>query len=206
MPCSIQKSSLNPTSQFKQECPLISYAKIKTFFSLLKPYWCTESNTKVLLHHCLCRKELLCGTENCWGKQRPKLRTHLMPKKCLSHSTTDKAQGTALLALGRELTFLSIHSGRLSQWIRVSLAHLQVQSPLGDTSCKLEPGFALARQVLSPFRLTAPKVLPRGHWSLCNRPVRPRCLFAHHTTRKPEKDVEALRAATQQFGNHWSGL
>lgn len=86
-----------------------------------------------------------------------------MPKKCLSHSTTDKAQGMALLALGRELTFLSIHSGRLSQWIRVSLARLQVQSPLGDTSCKLETRLCTCQASALSFRLTAPKVLPTDH-------------------------------------------
>ena len=35
----------------------------------------------------------------------------------------------------------------------------------------------------------------QGPLILCNRPVKPHCLFAHHTAQKPERDEEALRAA-----------
>lgn len=35
----------------------------------------------------------------------------------------------------------------------------------------------------------------KGPLILCNRPVKPHCLFAHHTTQKSERDVETLSAA-----------
>lgn len=175
MPCSIQESSIPHHNSNRNA---LSSARQ----TLSSPRWnrtnAQKATPKTYSTKSLCRKELLGGTENCCGKQRPELRTHLTPKKCPSQSTTDKAQRMALLALGRELTFLFIHSGRLSQWIRVSLAHLQVQSPMGDTSCKLETRLCTCQANALSFRSTAPKVLPRDHWSLCNKPVRPRCLFA----------------------------
>lgn len=82
--------------------------------------------------------------ESCWAKpkttsgNRPERRTHLIPKDCPCHGASDIAGRMTNLALGREVTFLSIHSGRFSQRIRVSLAHLQVWSPSGDISCRLE--------------------------------------------------------------------
>lgn len=53
-----------------------------------------------------------------------------------------------------------------------------------------KPGFPLARQVLCP-----PEDSSQGTTDLCNRPVKPHCLFAHHTTQKSERDVETLSAA-----------
>lgn len=133
--------------------------------------------------------------KSCWEKpkttsgNRSELRTHLIPKECLCHSASDIAGRMTNLALGSKVTSLSIHSGRFSQRIRVSLAHLQVWSPLRDISYRLEtrlprcqakysipPGQQLLRhysEITDCLQQACENTLPCGS-SLCSEPPR-RC-------------------------------
>lgn len=101
----------------------------------------------------------------------------------------------AIPALGKELMFPFTCSSRFSQRIGVSLAHLQVQSPLGDTSCRLETGLPTCQGKCSILQIDSSQGAIQGPLTLCNRPVKPHWLFAHHPTQTPERDVGELRAA-----------
>lgn len=98
----------------------------------------------------------------------------------------------AIPAPGKELTFPFICSGRFSQRIGVSLAHLQVQPPLGDTSCRLETGLPTCQDKCSALQIDSSQGDIQGPLILCNRPVKPHCPFAHYPAQMPER---ALRAA-----------